>query len=146
MQTFLLNVIYKWIPLEFFQRTKKIFTIVYPRVFWLFNFDHFFEGFNCFFFIFCFHCFYYSDKQSTATKRYWTLRLYFDSLSTWAKSSYQILLKSFTKTLSHGDINRINPYAVKEVSVSQKECTLPKGSFLWACKRFTLVSGTGPFK
>ena len=70
------------------------------------------------------------DKQSTTTRRYFILRLYFANLSTCAKSRDQISLLSFTKTLCLGNFNRIKRYFVKDGFVSKQDWTLPIGSLL----------------
>ena len=124
---------------ELFKRSKKFFTIVNPHLFWLFVFDHFLmaSSASVAYFVFIGSTRKYLDKRSTATNKYLTLRLYFDSFSTWAESNDQISLIAFKNSFSLGNFNQIERYFVKEGFVSKYDCTLPESSLLYEA---------GPFK
>ena len=61
----------------------------------------------------------YLDRQSTATRRYFTPLLYFASLSTNARSTDQISFRSLTITLSLGNVRRRERYFVKDGFISK---------------------------
>ena len=61
----------------------------------------------------------YLDKESTATRRFFTPLFYFASLSTTARSMDQISFRSLTIILSLGNLRRRERYLVKDVFVSR---------------------------
>ena len=61
----------------------------------------------------------YLERQPTATRRYFTPRLYSASLSTNARSTDQISFRSLRITLSVGNLRRREQYLVKDGFVSR---------------------------
>ena len=123
---FLLKVLYKWIPRLLqacFESAQKLSTIIYPKFLWLLVFDHVSTS-------------RYLERQSIATSKYLTSRLYFASLSTWAKCKDQISFTSLTITFNRGKFNRLAGYFLKDRFVSKCILTFVISSLqsLWTSK------------
>ena len=88
----------------------------------------------------------YLERQSTATRRYFTPRLYFASLSTNARSTEQISFRSLTITLSLGNLRLRERYLAKDGFVSKYIFTFFIDNLLKFCSLFAFPNDAGPFK